>query len=117
MNWYLAKMVFQIICGNGKHTAQFEEQLRLIHAADASAAVEKATALGRQEEQPFLNHTQQTICWKLIAVTDVYPFTAELDGAEIYSRISEEEQPASFIHSMQLRSADAAKRITGIYQS
>lgn len=117
MNWYLVKMVFQIVCGNGKHTAQFEEQLRLIHAADAIAAVEKATALGRQQEQPFLNHAQQTICWQLIAVTDVYPVTVELDGAEIFSRISEEEQPASFIYTMQLRSADAAKRMAGIYQS
>jgi len=30
MNWYLAKMVFRIICGEGNHTAQFDEQLRLI---------------------------------------------------------------------------------------
>lgn len=117
MNWYLVKMVFQIICGNGKHTAQFEEQLRLIHAADTIAAVNKATLLGKQEEQAFFNHAQQTVCWKLIAVTDIYPFTTELDGAEIFSRISEEEQPASFIHTMQLRSADAAKRFAGINQS
>lgn len=117
MNWYLVKMVFQIICGNGKHTAQFEEQLRLIRASDATAAVAKATLIGEQEEQSFVNHTQQFICWKLIAVTDIYPFTTELDGAEIFSRISEEEQPASFIHTMQLRSADAAKRLAGIYQS
>ena len=32
MNWYLTKMVFRIICGDGSHKAQFDEQLRLIHA-------------------------------------------------------------------------------------
>ena len=117
MNWYLVKMVFQIICGNGKHTAQFEEQLRLIQAADATGAVNKASLLGKQEEQMFFNHAQQTVCWKLIAVTDIYPFNAELDGAEIFSRISEEEQAASFIHTMQMRSTDVAERIAGIYQS
>jgi Domain of unknown function (DUF4288) len=116
MNWYLVKMVFQIICGEGKHTAQFEEQLRLIQAADGSLAVKKATLLGKEEEQSFLNFAQQPVNWKLIAVTDIYPFDAAMDGAEIFSRISEEEQAAAFIHSMQLRSADAAKRITGIYQ-
>jgi hypothetical protein len=116
MSWYLTKIVFQIICGDGQHTAQFEEQLRLIYAADAIAAVEKAEHIGRQEEQSFLNYVQQPVCWKLIAVTDIYPFAAEIDGAEIFSRISEEEQPASYIHSMQLRSADAAKRFSANYQ-
>jgi len=27
MNWYLAKLVFRIICGDGDHTPQFDEQL------------------------------------------------------------------------------------------
>ena len=117
MNWYLTKIVFQIICGDGTHTAQFEEQLRLIQAADPTAAVKKAEHIGKQEEQSFLNYVQQPVSWKLIAVTDIYAFAAEIDGAEIFSRISEEEQAASFIHSMQLRSADAAKRIAANYQS
>lgn len=117
MNWYLVKMVFQIICGDGKHTAQFEEQLRLIFADDTAAALNKATLFGKQEEQTFFNHAQQTVCWRLIAVTDIYPFTTGLDGAEIFSRISEEEQPASFIHTVQMRSVDVAKRIASIYQS
>ncbi|MEP7129294.1 MAG: DUF4288 domain-containing protein, partial [Chitinophagales bacterium] len=29
MNWYLAKIVFRIICGDGLHQPQFDEQLRL----------------------------------------------------------------------------------------
>jgi hypothetical protein len=29
MQWYLAKLVFQIICGDGNHRPQFDEQLRL----------------------------------------------------------------------------------------
>ena len=30
MKWYLAKIVYRIICGEGNHTPQFDEQLRLI---------------------------------------------------------------------------------------
>ena len=114
MNWFLVKIVFRIICGNGKHTAQFEEQLRLIQAADACAAMQKAKAIGEAEQVSFLNSTQQTVCWKLIAVTDIYPFHTEMDGAEIFSCIKEEEQPASFIHSMQLRAGDAVQRYASI---
>ena len=32
MNWYLAKFVYRIVCGNGNHIPQFDEQLRLITA-------------------------------------------------------------------------------------
>ena len=34
MKWYLAKIIYRIICGEGIHTPQFDEQLRLIHAED-----------------------------------------------------------------------------------
>ncbi len=114
MNWFLVKIVFRIICGNGKHIAQFEEQLRLIQSADAGTAIQKAKAIGEAEQVTFLNHAQQTVCWKLIAVTDVYPFCADMDGAEIFSCVKEEEQPASFIYSMQLRAGDAVQRYSSI---
>ena len=116
MNWYLTTIVFQIICGNGQHTAQFEEQLRLIHAADAYDAMQKAAAIGLEEEQLFNDQQQQPVQWKLIAVTDVYPFNSNMDGAEIFSRTSEEEHATAFIHTMRLRSADAAKRCNAFIQ-
>ena len=47
MKWYLAKIVFQIICGEGMHTPQFDEQLRLIEAANEDLAFEKASTLGQ----------------------------------------------------------------------
>ena len=34
MNWFLAKIVYRIVCGKGEHTPQFDEQLRLIGAED-----------------------------------------------------------------------------------
>ena len=46
MNWYVAKIVFRIISGEGNHNAQFDEQLRLISAEDERQAFEKATVLG-----------------------------------------------------------------------
>ena len=46
MNWYVAKIVFRIMSGDGNHHAQFDEQLRLISADDELQAFEKATAIG-----------------------------------------------------------------------
>jgi hypothetical protein len=88
MKWYISKIVFQIICGNGQHTAQFDEQLRLIQAADAEAAFHKATALGRSESETFYNQKEQLVQWKFIDVSDLYPLSL-IDSGELVSKIEE----------------------------
>ena len=102
MNWYLAKIVFQIICGDGQHQAQFDEQLRLIQASGKQAAFAKATAIGKSEEDRFFNIHQQPVHWKFINVSELYRMEELLDGAEIYSKIKEAEDAteyASLIHN------------------
>ena len=53
MKWYLAKMVFRIICGEGEHTPQFDEQLRLVAGLTKEEAFQKAREMGRKEEEAF----------------------------------------------------------------
>ena len=53
MNWYLTKIVFRIVCGEGKHTPQFDEQLRVIAADNKEEAFYKARAIGKDEEEFF----------------------------------------------------------------
>ena len=89
MNWYLAKIVFQINCGNGLHTGQFDEQLRLIAAENKEDAFQKAQSIGKQEEEIFINQKQQLVQWKFINVSALYKFTEMIDGAELFSRIEE----------------------------
>ena len=91
MNWYLAKIIFRIICGDGEHTAQFDEQLRLIHASDKQQAFEKAVEFGKTEEDSFYNIHQQPVHWTFVNVSELYRMEELLDGAEIYSRIKEVE--------------------------
>lgn len=45
MNWYVAKLVFRITCGNGNHPPQFDEQLRLISATCEKEALKKGKNL------------------------------------------------------------------------
>src|SRR5215813_6385337 len=105
MNWYLTKIVFRIICGEGYHTPQFDEQLRLISAVDENEAFEKATAIGQIEQDDFYNHEQQLVQWKFINVAELYKLSGLLDGAEMYSRIQETDDPDRYIEFTNKKAA------------
>lgn len=89
MKWYLVKVIFRIICGDGTHTPQFDEQLRIIEAEDEKIAFEKAQKIGSDEEQSFFNVRQELVQWKFINVAELYLLNGFIDGAELYSRIYE----------------------------
>ena len=97
MKWYLAKLVFRIVCGDGNHTAQFDEQLRLISAYDSDEAFEKAKFMGREEQETFYNQKQQLVQWKFIDIPELYRLTELIDGAELYSRINEVDDADAYI--------------------
>lgn len=101
MNWYLVKMIFRIVCGNGNHTAQFDEQLRLIAAESKEEAFHKAQVLGGREEEMFFNNSQQLVQWQFISVSELYRLHELIDGAEVYSRIEERENADSYLHIIQ----------------
>jgi Domain of unknown function (DUF4288) len=103
MNWYLTKLVFRIICGEGHHTPQFDEQLRLISATDENQAFEKATAIGTREQDDFYNQERQLVQWKFINVAELYKLSGLLDGAEMYSRIQETDDPENYIDGIHRR--------------
>jgi len=105
MNWYLTKIIFQIVCGDGNHTAQFDEQLRLISAEDKKSAFNKARQLGQQEEEIFLNIKQQQVHWKFINVSEVYKLGELLDGAELFSRIDEKGDAGVYIDIINNKAA------------
>lgn len=101
MKWYLAKIVFRIVCGDGDHMAQFDEQLRLIIANNEKEAFNKAGIIGRNEEDSFYNLKQQLVSWQFVNVSELYRLCDLIDGAEMYSRISEvddAEAYTTFVH-------------------
>jgi hypothetical protein len=98
MNWYLVKMVFRIICGDGNHTAQFDEQLRLISAGNKEEAFYKSQLLGGREEEMFLNQNQQLVQWQFIGVSELYQLNELIDGAELYSRVEETDDADNYLH-------------------
>jgi hypothetical protein len=103
MNWYIAKIVYQIISGNGKHNPQFDEQFRLIKADELDWAWEKAQVIGRLEENAFLNNKKEYVEWKYIAVEDVALINGLEDGAQLYARTEEPANMEEYINITQAR--------------
>lgn len=111
MNWFLVKIVFQIICGDGNHTPQFDEQLRLIYATDEFHAFQKARKLGEHEQDNFLNAANKPVHWKFIDVCEINKLDELNDGVEIYSRIHEEENADTFIKVTYLKAAHLLENV------
>lgn len=105
MNWYLVKLVYQIICGDGLHTAQFDEQLRIIEATDDMNAIIKAQLLGHREQDTFYNNKEKLVQWKFIDVSEVNKIDSFFDGAELYSRINEQDNAENYINIVQTKAA------------
>ena len=112
MNWYLAKIVFRIICGDGNHTAQFDEQLRLIGAKDEDEAFYKAQSLGVQEEDTFLNVQHKPVQWQFINVCELYRVTGLIDGAELYSSIRETGEAEEYINLVHKKAESIQEKQT-----
>ena len=97
MKWFLAKIVYRIICGSGNHTPQFDEQLRLIEADSEEDAFKKATSIGFNEEARFFNSRQQLVSWQFINVSEIYLLEDLRHGVEIYSRVTEVDDVETYI--------------------
>lgn len=96
MTWYLAKIVYRIVCGSGNHKPQFDEQLRLVHAASQTEAYTKACNIGHHESETFYNEKQQLVQWQFINVSELHPLECLIDGAELYSRITETDNGEAY---------------------
>lgn len=105
MNWYLAKIVYRVVCGEGNHTPQFDEQLRLILAVDTAAAYQKAKAIGESEQTDFSNQNKSLVRWQFINIAELFQMDSAMDGAELYSNISEISDANYYIKNIHDQSA------------
>jgi hypothetical protein len=110
MNWYIAKLIFRIISGEGQHQPQFDEQLRLLSAGSWQEAIEKAEALGRQGEDTFLNSRQQRVQWEFVNVAELSALGSLKDGLELHYRIAEPGNAEQYIASVHHKAAQIAGR-------
>jgi hypothetical protein len=110
MNWYIAKIIFGICIGEGRSTAQFDEQLRVISARNESEAFLKARMIGVREEESFLNAEYSTVKWEFIDVAELNLLNELKDGMELYSCIHETEESEGYIRFIQHKAANIEER-------
>ena len=106
MKWYLAKMVFRIICGQGDHTPQFDEQLRLVAGISKEDAFKRALEMGNKEQETFYNLKEQLVQWQFINVSELYQLNELIDGVELYSRIEEKENADAYIYTVNQKASN-----------
>ena len=117
MNWYLSKLVFQIVCGDGDHKPQFDEQLRLIAADSKEEAFFKAQQIGNNEEETFYNQKDQLVYWRFINVCEVYKLHELIDGTEVYSKIEERDDAEDYIHVIHQKAERISNKEQGMMNS
>lgn len=101
MNWYIAKVVFNIT-NQESAQSQFEEQLRLIEATSVEDAYLKAKTIGINSEEVFSNNNQITKR-AFVDVADLMELSSLKNGTELYSRIHRTTESRSYIHLMHQR--------------
>lgn len=97
MNWYVAKLIFRITCGNGNHQPQFDEQLRLIRAKSEQEALAKARKIIREEQHILDSAEQKAFRWDFINLTELYKLDELKDGSQIYYNIPEVNDAGKYI--------------------
>jgi hypothetical protein len=105
MNWYIAKVAFNIVSGAGDHTPQFDEQYRLIKAESIEEAFQKAEHIGMDEEEILLNEKHEIVKWDFVGVSELYPINELRDGMELFSSVHEIDDRSSYIEMLKMKSA------------
>lgn len=109
MNWFVAKLIFEIKTQDGKY-AQFDEQLRLIEAINEELALEIAYQIGLMQQEEIVNSKAHSVIWKFVAVTELENIGEIAHGKEIHYKISEPEQAEQYLALVSTKAAALKNR-------
>jgi hypothetical protein len=112
MNWYISKLVFQIL--NKSETHQFDEQLRLIQAMNENEAIEKALKIGKAEEDEFVNSENQKVHLKFQAITSLHAVKNLENGTELCSQLLEKRTEENYLESIKLKHQKIIASLTAV---
>jgi hypothetical protein len=113
MKQYLVKLMFNINIDNGNNTSQFDEQMRVVEAHSSEDAFFKARAIGKKEEETFLDSDNKLISWHFIDVAEIYPLENIKDGEQVFSNTRKIKDTRSFISFIRQKSMEIqAKNLT-----
>ncbi len=103
MKWFAVNYVYQIICGEGKHAPQFNEQVRLIKETDIKCAFKKAQVLANEYNSSFKNFFNENVIWKFVGVGSIVEIVEPAEGVEISSIILEPQSVKDYLKKIKHR--------------
>ncbi|GHM99381.1 hypothetical protein WSM22_08710 [Cytophagales bacterium WSM2-2] len=104
MNWYIAKIVFQIKA-EGMQRPQFDEHLRLIEAESFEEAILKARMIGLSFEEAVVNQRHGVVQWEFVNVADLRQMKELKNGMELHSQVREMDEPNQYINYIHNQAA------------
>ncbi|MFD2584293.1 DUF4288 domain-containing protein [Pedobacter vanadiisoli] len=103
MKWFAVNCIYQVICGEGKHAPQFNEQIRLIQADGIVLALEKAKLNAVHFNPPFSNCIGDKVVWKFIGIGGILEVEEPADGVEVGSKIVEPKSVEKYLEKLEHR--------------
>lgn len=103
------KLIYQVTCAKGNHTLQFDEQLRLVYAEDHLHVFYKARLIG---ESVNTGNVLSCVEWKVVDVNESHVLTELTDGAELHSKVVEEEETERYIGHIQKKLPGCCKKVS-----
>jgi hypothetical protein len=116
MNWFTAKLVFKIDIA-GKPAQQFDEQIRLIEAADMQEAFIKSQEIGRGQQVSFTGSNNQLRKWVFLGTSSITPINRLHDGVQCFSITNETEEPETYTTFVQERNRQFEQRLLPIHHA
>ncbi len=93
MKSFTVCIIFKIEC-EGIRTEQYEEQWRLMLAANQEDALQQARETAIHEEEQFTDRHGRTVRWTFLAIKDIQE-TAIQSGALLFSMLKETDPVAT----------------------
>jgi hypothetical protein len=89
LHWFVAVLIFESSIEDAWSDSSVDIQFRLIRAADADQAYERAHYLGQAEESAYENPYGQTCVWSFKGLKDLQEVLDDelADGVEVYGVI------------------------------
>lgn len=110
MNWYITKLVFEIVNNSPNH--QFDIQWRLVKANEMVEAIEKANEIALEEENEiFKNTDNHKVFWKFLAIESIQQLPDLENGTELFSQIIEHKNPTSFLDNLFIKHQDIVTQL------
>lgn len=103
MKWFAVNCIYQVICGDGKHSPQFNEQTRLIYAQNACEALNKAKMMASGFNAPFKSCEGKPVIWTFISIGGIIEIDEPADGVEVSSKILEPKSVKKYLKKLTHR--------------